>query len=256
MATYICIGRESFTFNPHTLRGLVGKATDSAVCFPWLHLNSPDQSPDPPSSLSEHKFKAWMLCWHAMGSLLIASHIRISEVNSQDKKITWTDTASWLNPCTKDMTKNEQILSRNPFYSSSSNLTTPRQAPAVKDTPTNKIACSKTVTSDWAKMNPQVIENTAKRYATFWDTHTAINKSWLQKQILFIEQTSVLSIRTLCYISDWHFPQSLSWSFFLFSHAQKDSSASARPLRCQHYTGFGEHVWGPQALLYMTGKVS
>ena len=32
-----------FTFNPHTLRGLVGKATDSAVCFPWLHLNSPDQ---------------------------------------------------------------------------------------------------------------------------------------------------------------------------------------------------------------------
>ncbi len=52
MATYICIGRESFTFNPHTLWGLVGKATDSAVCFPWLHLNSPDQ-PSYPSIFPE-----------------------------------------------------------------------------------------------------------------------------------------------------------------------------------------------------------
>lgn len=47
MAAYICIGSESFTFNPHTLGGLVGKATDAAVCFQWLHLNGPDQQPYP-----------------------------------------------------------------------------------------------------------------------------------------------------------------------------------------------------------------
>lgn len=47
MATHICIGRASFTFNPHTLRGLVGKATDFAVCFPRLPPDSPDQPPYP-----------------------------------------------------------------------------------------------------------------------------------------------------------------------------------------------------------------
>lgn len=55
-----------FTFNPHTLRGLVGKATCSAICFPRLHLNSPDQPAYPSIFLERIVVRPGRhaLCWN------------------------------------------------------------------------------------------------------------------------------------------------------------------------------------------------
>lgn len=78
MATYICTGRESFTFNPHILRGLVGKATDAAVCFPWLHFNSPDQTSYPSIFLERTQVKGRQACrvLRYADSQLAAAHYR------------------------------------------------------------------------------------------------------------------------------------------------------------------------------------